>query len=407
MIEKFGSTYITSKFKEIQRDARYNKEMALLPSTQPDAERHLRRVNIKEKIKELKETKLKIDKEIFYLYGDLRGIDTKKGGDTKINYVWPCPIEECKGFLNTSWTCGLCSNKTCKDCLEIITDEEDHECKEELKLNATVVKENTKPCPGCGTGIFKSSGCSQMYCTNCNTAFDWRTGKIEQGRIHNPHYYEYLRNISENGEIRREEENINACDALVINRNMERTIAELYNRKFKEEIQITEYVMYVMNTIRYYGHMKSVYNEYNREIDHLNLKLKDYRINILLKHIKIDNKEDKVKYLQNINKHYKQIEFYKERILIVDTVVSIVREFIMNTYNVYLISMINNLRNLTLDKIKKEDIDNFKKEVNTFHKNIQILIKYCIKSHDKLANTYNSVKFIHGIEDGLNLFNRK
>jgi len=56
-----------------------------------------------------------------------------------------------------------------------------------------LLKKDTKPCPKCGTMIQKLSGCAQMWCPDCHTAFDWRTGHVETGRIHNPHYMEFKR----------------------------------------------------------------------------------------------------------------------------------------------------------------------------------------------------------------------
>ena len=67
----------------------------------------------------------------------------------------------------------------------------DHVCKKEDLETAQLLAKNTKPCPKCSMGIFKISGCSQMYCISCHTAFCWNTGKIINKNIHNPHYFEY------------------------------------------------------------------------------------------------------------------------------------------------------------------------------------------------------------------------
>ena len=43
-----------------------------------------------------------------------------------------------------------------------------------------------------------------MWCTNCHCAFSWKTGEIERGRIHNPHFIQYKKKIHssrEHGDI--------------------------------------------------------------------------------------------------------------------------------------------------------------------------------------------------------------
>jgi hypothetical protein len=56
-----------------------------------------------------------------------------------------------------------------------------------------LINKGTKPCPSCGCMIYKISGCDQMFCMECHTAFSWNRGTIEKGVVHNPHYYEFVR----------------------------------------------------------------------------------------------------------------------------------------------------------------------------------------------------------------------
>jgi len=112
-------------------------------------------------------------------------------GEPPKKFVRKCPMEECKGFMNEDWFCGLCDGHFCEHCNEKIG--EDHTCDPDAVKTMELLKKDTKPCPKCGTMIQKLSGCRQMWCPDCHTAFDWVSGQIETGRIHNPHYMEFKR----------------------------------------------------------------------------------------------------------------------------------------------------------------------------------------------------------------------
>jgi hypothetical protein len=107
-----------------------------------------------------------------------------------------CPEKNCRGFVNNDYVCGLCNVFVCKHCRIVVADDDKktHECDKDLVATVKLLAKDTKNCPSCTTPIFKINGCDQMYCTQCHTAFSWSNGNIEKGVIHNPHYYQYMRN---------------------------------------------------------------------------------------------------------------------------------------------------------------------------------------------------------------------
>ncbi len=116
-----------------------------------------------------------------------------KTGVPRSQFVKKCSDADCRGFLSTRWKCGMCNKWTCADCHEVKQDDVEHVCDPNNVATATLLAVDTKNCPKCQTGITKIDGCDQMWCTQCHTAFSWKTGQIEN-KIHNPHYYEYMRN---------------------------------------------------------------------------------------------------------------------------------------------------------------------------------------------------------------------
>jgi len=117
------------------------------------------------------------------------------GGTVRVSAIINCITNGCKGFLDNDFKCGLCSITVCKDCHEEIIggDNSKHSCNAASVETIKMIQSETKPCSKCSTPIYKIEGCDQMFCTQCHTAFSWTTGLIETGRIHNPHYFQWLR----------------------------------------------------------------------------------------------------------------------------------------------------------------------------------------------------------------------
>lgn len=192
--EKFTSVFINTKFKNHLEELLFDQEKALMPATQPIIEEKIRKDNVKKEmaaldnlIQDLYVQKRQLERT---LYTDMTETSAKKAS----NYVRACSAEGCRGFLSTQWKCGICEQWTCPECHELKGPNRDceHTCKPDLVETAKLLAKDTKPCPKCQAKIFKIDGCDQMWCTQCHTAFSWKTGAI-QTNIHNPHYYEWQR----------------------------------------------------------------------------------------------------------------------------------------------------------------------------------------------------------------------
>ena len=136
--------------------------------------------------------------------------------------------------------CQYCPFESCRKCVETYLLTVDH---------PRCMSPETKPCPVCATRIFKISGCDQMWCTQCHTAFNWCTGVLETSN-HNPHYFEWLRRSKNN--VAREPGDLVLCGREV-DRPFIEHLMKLVNRKsfgIYEKI-FTERVLQGISHIRY------------------------------------------------------------------------------------------------------------------------------------------------------------
>lgn len=224
----FPRTFISKDLKKHREDVLFDREKSLLPNTQPAVERILEGKRREALCGELQAKINALRIQLYAIpYGDYSQAihDQKKAIQMQISelnfeYEWnrfyqapakqptqerkqfvrACPANGCRGFLSTQWKCGICEMYTCSECGEVIGKERhdaNHKCKPENVATEKLLAKDTKPCPKCGSMIFRISGCSQIWCTRCNIGFDWNTAQIiDNNHLHNPHYFEYLRQVN-------------------------------------------------------------------------------------------------------------------------------------------------------------------------------------------------------------------
>lgn len=195
----FTTSFINNEWKNMKEKLFSDQQKALLPATMANVEAIKNREKIELNIDKIDELISDLRKQRQTLWRSLEYNDVAIPGNKEKNFQRPCADPNCKGYINSQWNCALCEKHTCKDCNIIVIKKDEHVCQENDKLTFEFLKKDTKPCVKCHIPIHKIEGCDQMWCTQCHTAFSWRTGRIET-KIHNPHFFEYQRS---NGTIER------------------------------------------------------------------------------------------------------------------------------------------------------------------------------------------------------------
>ena len=188
-LQKFNKkNWVFDNYKTHRYNVLWEREQSLFPQTV-----HYNSLKKQEKI--LTSERESLLKQIMQINIKLDNLGLKQKNKTQtFEYTYACPLENCKGFLNKDFKCDLCDSNICNKCYTEKIEDHIHECSDELVETFNAIKKEAKPCPTCGEFISKISGCDQMFCVKCATAFSWKTGLVEKGIIHNPHAHAFFQN---------------------------------------------------------------------------------------------------------------------------------------------------------------------------------------------------------------------
>ncbi len=223
----------------------------------------------------------------------------------------PCIKDNCRGWLNNLYKCTICKIEVCKKCHEPFS--ETHKCNPETVKSISLIIKESKNCPNCKVRISRIEGCNQMWCVYCNTAFDYQTGEIIKGKIHNPHYFKWLSSGKKEGLFNKAKDTDTQANQVISECNMDTISVRLVNLKnagierniftyedtknmlniiniFRLVIELREHPVYVLNIQDPFEHYKPLRLKYlNNDISKDKWKtifIKDFKSNKLKVQIK-------------------------------------------------------------------------------------------------------------------------
>ena len=417
IFETLGKS-IYSKFRDFKLEQLFQKEKSLLPKTQIKIQNHKEAELITQRIRAVEQMMFNFDymfricdslkkynkfcgeyplintnnesvlrEKLTNFSRDIINLNARKNklisgsNKDKLQFIRNCGKTNCKGLLSTKWICGTCKTKYCKHCGEekgIANDAEiiDNEEKEEIEVEETksqelgehvcdpnlvetmkAIQKETKACPKCGINIYKIEGCNQMWCINCHTAFDWNTRRIENGRIHNPHFYDWQRKMN-NGNAPRVPGDIPLCQQ----------IPQFFHNPLKFRYLETDAISCLEDFYRFVIEVDEDYNTNNfRDIGENTFE--SYREQ-LINNAYPSEKQYKMNLKKSFNKFEKEAETHQ----------------IFMTFKTIIVETLNNLNSSTVEKQILELIDTIYNIINFTNDNLyKLSLKYSTSVYNKIA----------------------
>jgi len=346
---------------------------------------------------------------------ELRKIIYEKTAVVKSIYNRPCSNSTCNGMLKTdSNLCSICDHITCSKCLQPYNKNiKDHSCNEDDIKTAKLLKKDTKYCPKCNFGITKISGCDVMFCTQCNTSFNWKTMEILTKNLHNPHYLEYLRRA---GTQRQRDNVVNNC---IANPTITDFDTNRFNniRNFCYDIRVFRPFRTIMDrgivSIQYILHISENATSIRTKIINYENSNREARINLLL------NKITRDAFNEIVSKNCYEIRILTQKEQIVLTLKDVATELIFNLSNNELMAINNSIFNIldsststnTFGKISNnteeffrpyitiETFKNVMDQLDKIEKEIKNIAQYCIEEDKELSKLYgrsvNSMLYLY------------
>ena len=205
LVDKLNRSFVNNEYKTHRKKLLLEQQKARLPETMHRVEQykkisdHQKTLEVYNKnIRELRQQVAQFEIQKRTIQREIGGLQSGRvEPDERQTFIMPCPAEDCRGFLSSAYKCEVCKCYTCPKCIQITgynKNAPEHTCDPGMVETANLIKKETKPCPSCGERIQKTQGCDQMWCIKCHQAFSWRTGKIDTGVVHNPHFYQHMRN---------------------------------------------------------------------------------------------------------------------------------------------------------------------------------------------------------------------